>query len=75
MNTCMKFLLVFFIQQKKSNPQQRLCSIRDNDKKKKKKREDKATAKNCSIKRECLNIGEKEKFLTRTPHTANMLFS
>jgi hypothetical protein len=40
----------------------------DNDKK------DKATAKNCSIKRECLDK-TKQKFLTKTPHTANMLFS
>jgi hypothetical protein len=45
----------------------------DNDKK------DKATVKNCSIKRECLQYEKEEKkrrkFLTKTPHTANMLFS
>ena len=41
---------------------------------KEREREDKATAKNCSIKRECLNK-RKGIFLTKTPHTANMLFS
>ena len=42
-------------------------------------KKDKATVKNCSIKRECLDKTKKEekqrKFLTKTPHTANMLFS